>query len=449
MLLIDDFRMRTNGKVLVLVFILVTMRIVLGAASFDCYGDICNRGANSQFCSKMFKLCRDCETVKMSCGTEDQPEECYDYCLEYKVKLAVEKEKASNCSGFNQSLRGVVSFNQTGYQQGDNITINCGIGMEPQYTNTVECGKYGLYQIPYPRCEVQTCVLSPIVANAKFTPDLDRKGRVVFNTTVTVDCKDGFTLVGSNTMTCLADQMWNVEAPFCIPDTYIWWRTLAFGLIAVSATFFIVIIILIALFVWLHNRETRSIKTSKHSTQRKPSVSESGISSYHDHDEGETCKMIVDAKAGQQTPESNISRNSFTDSESCKSDQTTAALEERKLRSSASNVDITNINNTYNLYGNTSITHHTDPSNDTSPNNNFKLDIHPEDENTKEQVPVSLVTEESQITIEASQETQQGKSSKGAIPFMNDNDTDIALDSVPLILKKSLVDLIGHAKDNS
>jgi FtsZ-interacting cell division protein ZipA len=128
------------------------------------------------------------------------------------------------------------------------------------------------------------------------------------------------------------------------------WRTLAFGLIAVSATLFIVIIIIIALFVWLHNRETRSIKTSKHSTQRKPSVSESGISSYHDHDEGETCKMIVDAKAGQQTPESNISRNSFTDSENCKSDQTTAALEERKRRSSTSNVDITNISKILTLF---------------------------------------------------------------------------------------------------
>ena len=88
------------------------------------------------------------------------------------------------------------------------------------------------------------------------------------------------------------------------------------------------------------------------------------------------------------------------------------------------------------MYGHRS--QHTDPTSHTVINVDETTNRKPDD--NKADRRITKATEESQTTIEACQETQQGKTRQGAIPITEDNNMDIALDTVPLMIKKKFKD---------
>ncbi|XP_053396723.1 uncharacterized protein LOC128556262 isoform X3 [Mercenaria mercenaria] len=136
-----------------------------------CYGDICNKATDNQFCSEYFKMCRNCADIIMDCGTEQQPSACTPYCINYKVELELQRKQDSNCSVSSTMLN--ITVNTTHTQQDGTVGVACEDGYEPHFTNTAQCGEFGIFRFSSPTCEgwynvgcylVATCVALFILA---------------------------------------------------------------------------------------------------------------------------------------------------------------------------------------------------------------------------------------------------------------------------------------------
>ncbi|XP_060575403.1 uncharacterized protein LOC132732889 isoform X2 [Ruditapes philippinarum] len=134
----------------------------VGVKKQECYGDICNKWSDDQFCSDIFKMCRNCAEVVTDCGTKKQPQECFQFCVSHYAKLEQEREKNSTCS-------------------------------------------------------------LPRLANGMVnTSNINTNGRVTIHSDVTFSCHMGYTLEGVVSKRCLGNDNWtDVDTPICIDNSYI------------------------------------------------------------------------------------------------------------------------------------------------------------------------------------------------------------------------------------
>ncbi|XP_060586453.1 sushi, von Willebrand factor type A, EGF and pentraxin domain-containing protein 1-like, partial [Ruditapes philippinarum] len=96
------------------------------------------------------------------------------------------------------------------YQYLDNITVDCNDGFTLEGNNTVSCMTNGTWS-GLPACTPIDCDLLNI-ADAIFEPSVQP---YKYLDNVTVDCTDGYILEGSNTVSCKANGTWS-ELPTCI-----------------------------------------------------------------------------------------------------------------------------------------------------------------------------------------------------------------------------------------
>ncbi|XP_053396733.1 uncharacterized protein LOC123551242 [Mercenaria mercenaria] len=107
-------------------------------------------------------MCRECADIVMDCRTKTQPLECSDYCISYKVGLELKRMRAT------------------------------------------------------------TCALPSNISNGFVHPHSNASTHIAINTTVTISCKEGFSLHGVKTKTCLGDDKWTKgEFPYCLHNSYI------------------------------------------------------------------------------------------------------------------------------------------------------------------------------------------------------------------------------------
>ncbi|XP_053396722.1 uncharacterized protein LOC128556262 isoform X2 [Mercenaria mercenaria] len=386
-------------------------------------------------------MCRNCADIIMDCGTEQQPSACTPYCINYKVELELQRKQDSNCSVSSTMLN--ITVNTTHTQQDGTVGVACEDGYEPHFTNTAQCGEFGIFRFSSPTCEVKTCALSPMVANAYVTPNPDSNGRFSINTTVTITCEGSFRLIGASTMKCLGDDKWTGRAPSCIASPYIRWYNVGCYLVATCVALFILAVVLISANLWQHHQRIKLIKQMKETSRiNSGSSAESGID-VNEVDGDETSPMMKNGHftvIDEKDKDSNYSVSGKEASNPGRPvDVTPSAPPPTDCSSESSPSGVTNHNTNftyYNLNGN--ITLQTD--NVKTENNDDKNDYKPDRKQPEEEhVPEKTPTEESQTTVVALQETKD-RTCKGARPIIDCSDTDIALDSVPKCLKKLHVD---------
>ncbi|XP_060575402.1 uncharacterized protein LOC132732889 isoform X1 [Ruditapes philippinarum] len=170
----------------------------VGVKKQECYGDICNKWSDDQFCSDIFKMCRNCAEVVTDCGTKKQPQECFQFCVSHYAKLEQEREKNSTCS-------------------------------------------------------------LPRLANGMVnTSNINTNGRVTIHSDVTFSCHMGYTLEGVVSKRCLGNDNWtDVDTPICIDNSYIAWKDSGIPLIVSCSALLILNIILL---ITLGKREKQCLK---------------------------------------------------------------------------------------------------------------------------------------------------------------------------------------------
>ncbi|XP_053396724.1 P-selectin-like [Mercenaria mercenaria] len=261
---------------------------------------------------------------------------------------------------------------------------------------------------------VKTCALSPMVANAYATPNPDSNNRFPVNTTVTITCEESFMLIGKNTMKCLDDGKWTEEAPFCLASSYTWWYNI--GLVAICVTLFIVAIVLISVILCQRHKPLK--QTIQPTLTNRDSLAESGID-VNEKDEDESSPMINNVHLAdvRQTviDEKDIHPNdSAYEKEVSHPVRPVDVIPSAPPPKDCNPESIHNTNYTYNIFGN--VTHQTEniKAENNDDKNGQKPDRkQPEDEHVPEKTP----TEESQTTVVALQETEDG-TCKGAKPII-------------------------------
>jgi len=95
---------------------------------------------------------------------------------------------------------------------GDTIQFSCGPGFRLIGNDVLACLNNNQWSSPAPSCRPLTC------PRITLTPRLIASRTLAYTDQVAeFDCEPGFTLIGSKTLRCLSDSKWNGVAPTCVP----------------------------------------------------------------------------------------------------------------------------------------------------------------------------------------------------------------------------------------
>lgn len=165
--------MTRQGKSLLFCMLIASLSVKTGA-EFYCHGDICNWGTKNQFCSSVFKMCRNCADVVMDCGTARQPINCTSFCTSHLVETELSKLTDNNCFTPGTPANG---FSDA---------------------------------IP------------------------SENGLTTIRTNISFNCEKGYHLIGSQMITCLGNNSWTGTPPFCLDRAYNIWKYMGIAVSGVS-----------------------------------------------------------------------------------------------------------------------------------------------------------------------------------------------------------------------
>ncbi|CAH2293998.1 sushi, von Willebrand factor type A, EGF and pentraxin domain-containing 1 [Pelobates cultripes] len=103
------------------------------------------------------------------------------------------------------------TFKLSGMTFKSTATYTCKKGYSLQGPSTLVCDASGKWSGNTPSCQLVSCGFPPNVRDAVITGE-----NFTFANTVTYKCKEGYTLVGAETLTCLATGKWSESSPHCM-----------------------------------------------------------------------------------------------------------------------------------------------------------------------------------------------------------------------------------------
>ncbi|KAG8130469.1 hypothetical protein E2320_017145, partial [Naja naja] len=92
-----------------------------------------------------------------------------------------------------------------------NVSYTCDVGYSLQGPSVLVCEALGNWSSSSPDCEIISCGLPPVIKDAIVTGN-----NFTFGNTVNYMCKEGYTLLGPDTVSCLADGKWNLSQQQCV-----------------------------------------------------------------------------------------------------------------------------------------------------------------------------------------------------------------------------------------
>ena len=96
---------------------------------------------------------------------------------------------------------------------GEKARFHCDLGWSRVGGTNITCDSSGAWQGTVPHCRPTTCLLpSQTSANLVSRPDGDAE----VGSQLTYNCEDGRLLLGSSTLTCLPNGLWDLEPPACV-----------------------------------------------------------------------------------------------------------------------------------------------------------------------------------------------------------------------------------------
>ena len=121
-----------------------------------------------------------------------------------------------NCTLVNCGDPGIPA---DGTRNGDNfyynssVTYSCNNGYNLTGTTTLTCLSSGTWSALIPTCPLVNC-------GDPGTPDNGMRSGDTFtyDSSVLFQCNSGYTILGSITLTCLSNGLWNASVPSCLPD---------------------------------------------------------------------------------------------------------------------------------------------------------------------------------------------------------------------------------------
>ncbi|XP_052783424.1 uncharacterized protein LOC128219609 isoform X3 [Mya arenaria] len=128
---------------------------VISLEPYQCYGTVCNRGEELEFCQSYFPYCRACADVLDDCQTTRSHRNCSRFCDDYLVKQALEKDSKKDCLEIPVLQNG--TFDTRGpHKHGDVVVATCDPGFTLLGHNTLTCGKHGQWDNTPPTCKDKT-----------------------------------------------------------------------------------------------------------------------------------------------------------------------------------------------------------------------------------------------------------------------------------------------------
>nr|XP_028567204.1 sushi, von Willebrand factor type A, EGF and pentraxin domain-containing protein 1 [Podarcis muralis] len=92
-----------------------------------------------------------------------------------------------------------------------NVSYTCDTGYSLQGPSVLVCGDSGSWSSLPPECKTVSCGLPPVIKDAAVTGS-----NYTFGSTVTYTCKEGYTLIGTETVECLASGKWDLNHQQCV-----------------------------------------------------------------------------------------------------------------------------------------------------------------------------------------------------------------------------------------
>ncbi|XP_066469620.1 sushi, von Willebrand factor type A, EGF and pentraxin domain-containing protein 1 isoform X1 [Tiliqua scincoides] len=92
-----------------------------------------------------------------------------------------------------------------------NVSYSCDTGYSLQGASVLVCDDSATWSNLPPDCEIVSCGLPPIIKDATFSGS-----NFTFGNSITYMCKEGYTLIGSETVECLVNGKWNMSHQQCV-----------------------------------------------------------------------------------------------------------------------------------------------------------------------------------------------------------------------------------------
>ncbi|XP_043572153.1 sushi, von Willebrand factor type A, EGF and pentraxin domain-containing protein 1 isoform X1 [Chiloscyllium plagiosum] len=92
------------------------------------------------------------------------------------------------------------------------VSYTCNSGYQLQGPSTLTCNSTGQWNGTAPVCEIISCEPPPTLPNAFIIGN-----NFTFGSSISYGCKEGYTLIGSESKKCLANGEWSLSATQCVP----------------------------------------------------------------------------------------------------------------------------------------------------------------------------------------------------------------------------------------
>ncbi|XP_053173309.1 regulator of complement activation group 2 gene 1 isoform X2 [Scomber japonicus] len=115
-----------------------------------------------------------------------------------------------NCGSAGEVENGQVDYPE-GTEFGDKLVVHCNTGFALVGRQEIICGSQG-WMDRLPVCEEVDC-LDPRIPNSEFVQG--SRPPHGYKATVTFECKPGYTMEGSDTLTCQINSQWSPGLPKC------------------------------------------------------------------------------------------------------------------------------------------------------------------------------------------------------------------------------------------
>ena len=115
-----------------------------------------------------------------------------------------------NCGSLSAPSNGDVD-KSSGTDYNDVATFSCDTGYTLSGSSNTTCQDDGSWSNATPDCDVVDCGSPSAPSNG----DVDTSSGTDYNEVATFSCDTGYTMSGSSTTTCQADQTWNNATPDC------------------------------------------------------------------------------------------------------------------------------------------------------------------------------------------------------------------------------------------
>ncbi|ETE67092.1 Sushi, von Willebrand factor type A, EGF and pentraxin domain-containing protein 1, partial [Ophiophagus hannah] len=106
---------------------------------------------------------------------------------------------------------GIPPHPKNGAIDGSRFTFGSKVMFSLQGPSVLVCEALGNWSSSSPDCEIISCGLPPVIKDAIVTGN-----NFTFGNTITYTCKEGYTLLGPDTVSCLADGKWNLSQQQCV-----------------------------------------------------------------------------------------------------------------------------------------------------------------------------------------------------------------------------------------